>query len=61
MKKKNEHDGYTCKCGIYHKYPAYVYAHSDVELVHSCECGRKNIIFGFVVEIGELPKGETNE
>jgi hypothetical protein len=40
--------GFTCECGVYHKYPAYVYAHWREELVHSCDCGRKhNICVGY--------------
>ena len=43
MNKKDEY-GYTCACGKKHHYPPYVIAHKDIELVHTCECGRKNII-----------------
>lgn len=41
---KNGNDGFTCECGKFHKYPAYVIAHWDIELVHKCDCGRKHII-----------------
>lgn len=38
--------GYTCECGIAHKYPGYVYAHWDVELTNNCVgCGRRHRIF----------------
>ena len=49
-KKKSKEDiikGYICEglhCGRYHKFPAYVYAHYDIELIHTCECGAKNVI-----------------
>jgi len=47
--------GYDCACGKHHHYPPYVIAHQNVELVHNCECGRKNIILGLIAEIGNLP------
>lgn len=39
--------GFTCVCGKEHKFPPYVYAHWNVELVHTCElsdggCGAKH-------------------
>lgn len=35
-------DGFTCKCGEKHKYPAYVYAHWETRLVFTCpKCQRK--------------------
>jgi len=33
--------GYTCRCGKYHKYPAYHYAHYTILMIHTCDCGRK--------------------
>jgi hypothetical protein len=34
--------GYTCKkCQKYHEFPAYVYAHMNIDLVHTCDCGNK--------------------
>lgn len=33
-------DGYKCKCGKYNKYPMYYYAHYDLPMQHTCECGR---------------------
>lgn len=32
--------GYKCTCGKFNEYPAYVYAHWDIELVHTCDCGK---------------------
>ena len=54
MNRDNIEDGYTCKCKKYHKFPAYVYAHYDIELTHVCECGRKNIIKSGKVKFGNL-------
>lgn len=31
--------GYTCECGKFHKYPLYVCAHWDNNLLHTCDCG----------------------
>jgi RNase P subunit RPR2 len=43
--KKELPEGYTCKCGEFHKYPAYVYAHWRDLLTHTCEkCGAKHDI-----------------
>lgn len=36
--------GYACGCETYHEFPPYVYAHTHVELVHACTCGRRNVI-----------------
>jgi hypothetical protein len=39
-------EGYTCsRCKRQHKYPGYVYAHWDVSLTHTCECGLAHNIF----------------
>jgi hypothetical protein len=51
--------GYDCACGKHHHYPPYVIAHQNVELVHTCECGRKNSILGLVAEIGNLPNNSV--
>ncbi len=56
MTKKINDEGYTCKCGTYHKYPAYVYAHWDISLNHTCDCRRVNVILSGVVRIGDAPK-----
>jgi hypothetical protein len=34
--------GFTCECGVTHGYTAYVYAHWDESLTHTCECGREH-------------------
>ena len=35
-------DGFTCECGVYEKFPPYVYAHERVLLEFTCEkCGAK--------------------
>ena len=52
--------GYDCACGKHHHYPPYVIAHQNVELVHTCECGRKNSILGLVAEIGNLPNNSVH-
>jgi hypothetical protein len=33
--------GYTCICGEYNEYPAYVHAHWHDRLVHTCKCNRR--------------------
>jgi hypothetical protein len=33
--------GYTCICGVYHKFDMYVYAHPRDILVYTCDCGHK--------------------
>jgi len=40
VKMRGDDSGYTCACERTHKYPAYVYAHWNDELTHTCECGR---------------------
>ena len=39
--KKN---GFTCECGKFIEFGAYVLAHWDIELTHTCDCGRKHTI-----------------
>ena len=39
--------GYTCKCGKFNQFDAYVYAHANVDLIHRCACRRKYIIRNF--------------
>lgn len=50
--------GYTCtECGTTHVYPAYVYAHWDVPLTHTCDClARFHIISGIASLISSTPK-----
>ena len=46
--------GFTCLCGKYHAYSMYVFAHSDVELVFTCDvCGRKYTVLNFDVDLYE--------
>jgi hypothetical protein len=48
--------GFNCECGKYHQFSVYVFAHTHVELTHTCDCGRKHMIFNL-----EVIDGETNE
>lgn len=41
--------GYTCACGKFHRYTAWVYAHAHINIQHTCKCGRVNIIHRYVV------------
>lgn len=36
--------GFACECGKFHEFCAYVYAHWNIELVHTCTpgCGAKH-------------------
>lgn len=46
--------GFKCECGKYHEYPGYVFAHYDVELIHTCEdCGRKHLIYTGIATLME--------
>ena len=36
--------GYRCKCGKWHIFPMYYFAHYAEEITHECDCGRKNIL-----------------
>lgn len=56
--KKDEPKGHTCECcGLFHKWPTYVYAHWDVELTHKCgKCGQIVGIENGVTEV--LKEGE---
>lgn len=37
--------GYMCVCGKEHEFSAYVYAHWNDKLVHTCDgCGSKNAL-----------------
>jgi hypothetical protein len=52
---------YTCKCGRQNEFGVWVAAHWNDQVVHSCDCGRKNsILRGRVVrwgkELDEKPK-----
>lgn len=51
MKQIEGEHGYTCECGKFNKFTAWVYAHMHVRILHECECGRKNtLLAGVVVE-----------
>lgn len=41
--------GFVCECGKRHDFVGYVYAHWDIELSHTCPCGRKHIIYSGIV------------
>lgn len=44
-KKRGLAKGFTCtSCGREHEYPAYVYAHWNVGLVHTCKCKARHCI-----------------
>lgn len=46
--------GYTCLCGKFNEFSAWVYAHWNEEIAHTCDCGRKNILEeGEVIEYDE--------
>ncbi len=46
MPKEDVSKGFNCsQCKKYHAYTGYVYAHTNIELTHTCdECGAKHII-----------------
>jgi hypothetical protein len=44
-----EQRGFTCECGLYHKYSTAVYKDPSVPRRHSCECGRFHDIANFKV------------
>lgn len=48
--------GYTCTCGKEHTYPAYVYAHWNIALTHTCECGLRWTIMQGIPVIENVPK-----
>ncbi len=37
--------GHICSCGEFTEWPAYVFAHTHVELVYTCDCGDKTLIY----------------
>jgi hypothetical protein len=62
MKENTEQlpKGYTCACGMEHKYPSYVYAHWREVLTHECDkCGRKNKTVCGVATIARRGKAPT--
>ena len=52
--------GFTCECGENHEFPAYVFAHYDIPLIHMChDCGRKHyILSGKATIINDDPMTE---
>ena len=53
--------GFTCEtCNKWHKFPAYVYAHTRVLLTHSCDnCGAKHGIV--MLHAGQTKKGRLTK
>ena len=48
--------GFTCECGKYHMFNAYVFAHYADALVHVCDnCGRKHSVLFFDAQLIEEP------
>ena len=43
--------GWDCECGTHHEFGAYAAAHWTVEIVHTCDCGRKHAMKRGVVEL----------
>jgi len=47
-------EGFTCECGGHHRFPAYVYAHWDTRLIHTCDvCDRQHAIIRGTVSLIE--------
>ena len=46
MSYKDLPSGYDCPvCDMSHTFASYVYAHTHVDLIHTCDdCGAKNLI-----------------
>lgn len=58
MTEKDLPKGFTCFCGVFYKYPAYVYAHWKDELVFTCpDCHNKYLIIEGIAE-GEVEVDE---
>ena len=52
--------GYTCEwCQQKHDFPAWVFAHYDEELIHTCECGAK-ILFEKGRILQSIPPGSKS-
>ncbi|MFT4118712.1 hypothetical protein [Bradyrhizobium sp.] len=56
--------GFKCRtCGKHHLFSAYVYAHADIELVHTCDnCGAKHWVLRYRAELikaGKKPEAVT--
>jgi len=51
--------GFTCECGEFHKYPAYVYAHWRDLLAFTCQsCQRQCAI---VMGVARLQEGKAKD
>jgi len=51
VSKRGVPSGFTCtKCEKWHMFGGYVAAHTNVELVHTCDCGAKHSVRNYVVE-----------
>lgn len=38
--------GFRCECGAWEEYPAWLFAHWDDRVNHTCDvCGRKHVLF----------------
>lgn len=45
MMKETVNKSFKCaNCGTEHEFPAYVYAHWDMMLTHTCTCGAQHHI-----------------
>jgi len=47
---------YKCPCGREHKFTAWAAAHMHIEIVHTCNCGRENVLKGGKVIRSELKR-----
>ena len=64
MKKNKKPDlehGYVCKCGAYQVFSVWVYAHLDIEITHTCTCGRKNHLLNRGVIYSVSPEGKVED
>ena len=44
-------DKWTCECGKINSLGAYVAAHWDVKLIHTCECKRKHSVHRGIIKL----------
>jgi len=53
MKTDKLPKGFMCKCGVWHSFPMYVYAHFREPLTYTCErCNRRyEILLGVAEEL----------
>lgn len=56
MKKESLPKGFTCECGTFHKFSAYVFAHWTDDLRWKCDCGRVYMIQEGAAELIEGPQ-----